>query len=329
MGNSIWLTNEGEVKLTLGGFLKYVEIQTKVASVIPFLLGTLYSVYRYESFNFKNFIMMFISLLAFDMATTAINNYYDYKKALKNGGYNYDVKSAIEEYHIKKSIAKIIIVVLVSIAIIFGILLTLNTNIVVLLIGGISFITGVFYTFGPIPISRMPLGEAFSGIFMGFVITFLSIYIHIYDAGILSLEYKSNILSININILEFIYIFFICLPLICGIANIMLANNICDLEEDINHKRYTLPYYIGKGSALRLFRVLYYIGYVDLLILVILRIAPITVLLVLLTFVVVNKNINIFCSNPYKGKNFVLSVKNFVIINLSYIILTALILVVQ
>ena len=73
--------------MSLTNFFKFVEIQTKLASMIPFILGTLYSLYRYKSFNLKNFIIMGISLLAFDMATTAINNYIDYKKALNNDSY--------------------------------------------------------------------------------------------------------------------------------------------------------------------------------------------------------------------------------------------------
>ena len=61
-------------------FLKLVEIQTKVASMIPFILGTVYSLYRFGKFNGMNFLLMFISLLTVDMATTAVNNYMDYKK---------------------------------------------------------------------------------------------------------------------------------------------------------------------------------------------------------------------------------------------------------
>ena len=40
-----------------------------------------------------------------------------------------------------------------------------------------------------------------------------------------------------------------------GIANIMLANNICDVEEDIINNRFTLPYYLGKKNAFNLFKI--------------------------------------------------------------------------
>lgn len=305
-------------------FFLFVEIQTKVASIIPFILGTMYCLYRYDSFQFKNFIIMFISLMTFDMATTAINNYCDYKKSIRinNSDNKLDNKNnIIERYGMKESIALGIIFTLLAIATIFGVLLTLNTNTTVLFIGMICFISGILYTFGPVPISRMPLGEIFSGIFMGFVIPFLSIYIHIFNENIITLTYENSILNVSMNIIEMFYMFLISLPLICGIANIMLANNICDVEEDIVNRRYTLPYYIGRKNALVLFSVLYYLGYLTIVVLVLLKILPIVTLLVLPTIILVNKNINLFTERPVKSETFVLAVKNFIIINMSYIFL--------
>ena len=306
--------------MTLSSFLQFIEIQTKLASIIPFIVGTLYSLYRYKSFNLKNFIIMGVSLLAFDMATTAINNYIDYKKALKVDGCSYKDKNAIVKYGIKESTAIAIIFTLLSIAILFGVILTINTNVIVLLIGIISFLAGVFYTYGPIPISRMPLGEVFSGVFMGFVILFLACYIHIIDRNIVSLMYGNNMLNISINLVEVFYIFLISIPTISGIANIMLANNICDVEDDILNNRYTLPYYLGKRNSLNLFKILFYIGYVDIIFLVTLRIAPITSLLVILTIIPLNKNMRIFYQKPIKSETFVLSVKNFALMNITHIL---------
>ncbi len=315
-------------------FFLFVEIQTKVASIIPFILGTTYSLYRYESFQFKNFIVMFIALISFDMATTAINNYCDYKKAVRtmnkpDSDLNNTNSNVIERYGMEESTALGIIFILLSIATAFGILLTLNTNITVLLIGMICFISGILYTFGPVPISRMPLGEIFSGIFMGFVIPFLAIYIHVFDQNIITLTYEKSMLNLSINIIEMFYMFLISLPLISGIANIMLANNICDIEEDVVNRRYTLPYYIGKKNALVLFSVLYYLGYLTIVVSVLLKILPIVTLLVLLTVILVNKNINLFTERPVKSETFVLAVKNFVIINLSYILLMSIAIIIN
>lgn len=303
--------------LSMNQFFQLVEIKTKLASLIPFSLGSVYAIYRYKSFNLNNFIIMFISLVAFDMATTAINNYIDNTKA-KN---NIENNNLIVEYGVNESKVLLIIFTLLTIATIAGIMLTLNTNIVVLFLGVISFIVGILYTFGPIPISRMPLGELFSGFFMGFLIIFLSVYIHIYNTNIISFTYQNNILGVGINVLEILSIFLVSIPSIGGIANIMLANNICDVEEDILNNRFTLPCYIGKPMALKLFKLLYYIGYVDIAVLVTLKMIPLASLLILLTFIIVNKNIKLFENRPIKSENFILSVKNFVLINATLLII--------
>ncbi|WML35241.1 1,4-dihydroxy-2-naphthoate polyprenyltransferase [Clostridium sp. OS1-26] len=302
--------------MSLGSFLKFVEIRTKIASVIPFALGAVYSLYHYKSFKFYNFIIMFISLIAFDMATTAINNYCDYKKANKSHLDSCKVENIVIEGSIKESTALVAIFSLLTIAVTFGIILTLNTNIIVLFIGVVSFFIGIFYTFGPIPISRMPLGELFSGFFMGFVILFLSIYIHIYDQNIVSLVYRNNILTLSINVIEIFYIFLYSIPSIVGISNIMLANNICDIEKDIINNRYTLPYYISKKRALQLFKILYFIGYIDIIILFVLKIIPSIAILALITIIPINKNINIFVKKPIKSETFALAVKNFLFMNI-------------
>lgn len=304
--------------MSLAAFAHLVEIQTKLASVIPFTLGTLYALYRYHSFRLDNFIIMFVSLISFDMATTAINNYIDYTKADETSR-DFKSKNAIGRYGLEGSTVRAVIFTLLTMAVAFGIILTLKTSLVVLAVGALSFAVGILYTFGPIPISRMPLGEAFSGLFMGFVIPFLAIYIHIYDQGLIAWSFAGGVFSVSINLVEMVLIFLLSIPAVGGIANIMLANNICDVDEDIVNHRFTLPYYIGRPNAIRLFQALYYIGYLDLIALVVMGIAPWTSLLVLLTLIPVWKNINLFSQRPVKGETFVLSVRNFALINLAHV----------
>lgn len=311
--------------MTLKNFLKFVEIQTKVASMVPFILGTLYAVYRYKDFHIINFVIMFVSLLTFDMATTAINNYMDYKKASRAEGDKKSSSNIIASGQIKKSHAIVIIFMLLVIATAFGITLTIKTNVIVLLIGILSFIVGILYTFGPIPISRMPLGEIFSGFFMGFIILFLSVYIQGYDKNTITLAFNSGILSMNLNIYECVSILLISIPVMGGIANIMLANNICDVEEDIINMRFTLPYYLGRENSLTLFKSLYYIGYIDICVLVILRLLPPAMLIALITFIPVNKSIKLFYKTQKKSQTFIYSVKNFIIMNVTQIIILGLV----
>lgn len=305
--------------VNLKSFLRFVELPTKVASVIPFLMGSLYALYRYDDFYLLRFGLMFVSLLSFDMATTAINNYYDFKKASKKHGYGYETHNAIVHFKLKESTVVATIVILLILAAGGGIALVAQTGLLIFLLGGLSFLIGILYSFGPIPISRMPLGELFSGLFMGFVIIFISAYIHT-DDHVVALIIQEGWLSLHINIVEVLYLFWFSVPAILGIAGIMLANNICDIDEDMENRRYTLPVYIGRKNALLLFKYLYYVSYLDLIVLLILGVNPILVVLLLLTLIPIRRNISQFSQKQEKASTFILAVKNFVLMSSARIV---------
>lgn len=306
--------------MNIKAFFKFVEIQTKLASVLPYIFGILFAYYRYSEFNLINVIFMFISLVFFDMTTTAVNNYSDYKKALKKEGYNYENHNAIVKYKLSTKQALISIFFLFSVAVFSGLILFFLTDLFVLLIGVISFSVGIAYSWGPIPISRMPLGEIFSGLFMGFVIFLLSVYINIFHLDIISLNIIDFELNLILNIKEFLVLFFVSIPMIITIANIMLANNICDLKDDVINKRFTLPFYIGTKNSLKLFKTLYILLYINLFILIIMNIFPIAGLIIVLSIIPLTKNIKKFEKMQLKQETFVFSVKNHFIISILMII---------
>ena len=301
-------------------FFRLVEIQTKVASVIPYILGTVFALYKFENFHVKQAVLFFLSMIVFDMTTTAINNYVDFTKAIKKEGFGYEEHNAITKYGLKPKTVLGIIITMLIISSALGIILFLNTDITILLIGVVCFGIGIFYSFGPIPISRTPFGEIFSGLTMGFFITFLAIYIHIFDQGVLNIGISNGNFSLSFDIKMILSIFIITIPAITGIANIMLANNICDIEDDFVNRRFTLPIYIGKENALKLFRWLYYIGFAGIIVGVVLGVLPIVSILALITLKPVNANIKRFFELQTKKDTFVLAVKNFVMINVVYII---------
>lgn len=308
--------------MNVRSFLRFVELPTKVASMLPFLLGTLYALYRFEDFYILRFILMLVSLLSFDMATTAINNYYDFKKAAKKHGYGYETHNAIVRYKLKESTVIATIAVLLLLAAGGGIALVFQTGLLIFLLGGLSFLIGILYSFGPIPISRMPLGELFSGLFMGFVIIFISAYIHS-DKSVVTLLLQGGWVDLHVNLIEVVYIFWFSVPAILGIAGIMLANNICDIEDDLENRRYTLPVYIGRNHALLLFKLLYYVSFLDMIVLLILGVHPLLVALLLITLVPLRRNIALFQEKQEKASTFILSVKNFVLMSTARIVVLA------
>lgn len=86
------------------------------------------------------------------------------------------------------------------------------------------------------------------------------------------------------------------------------------------NKRYTLPVYIGKNKALKLFEFIYYAIYLDLLIAIVLKVIPLNSSVVFFTAYPVYKNMKKFVSNPDKELTFGISVKNFALINIVYIL---------
>ncbi len=323
--------------MNLKTFLKYVEIQTKLASLFPFVFGVIYALYLYGEINILNTALMYISLLSLDMGTTAINNYMDFKKA-KLDDYKYNT-NVIGKESVSESVALKIIIGLLSITVIGGLLLVKNTSVVVLILGAFSFFVGVFYTYGPLPISRTPLGEIVSGSVMGLLIVFITVYIQNPDIiqvgfkGLDTIKFVEKIYSIsswdikfiiNIDLIKCISILLVALPFVFVISNLMLANNLRDVDVDIKNDRLTLPYYLGKEKALKLFEFLYNMVYVIPYATAILGMSPLIVPLFLtLSRKKVFENINKF-KEELNGENkegcFKYAVINMIVVSKYYIL---------
>ncbi len=241
-----------------------------------------------------------MAMFLFDLTTTAINNYID-------------TKSNHQVLQFERRTALIIIYVLFGISASLGILLACLTDLVIFLIGGLCFLCGVFYTYGPLPISRMPLGEVLSGAFYGIMIPFILLYINSPAGTFLSWNVKEMTIFLQLNIVPILLLLLFAVIPFCTTANIMLANNICDLEKDILVKRHTLPYYIGK-KALYLFAGLYYITYMAVIALVIVKYLSPICLLSLITILPVQKNIKVFFQKQDKSATFVVAIKNYLLI---------------
>ena len=308
--------------MQLKTFLKLVEIQTKAASVLPFLLGIAFTYYRYQAFNAINLGIFLLSLISIDMATTAINNYMDYKRAKKQRGYNYEEHNAIVRDNLKDRQVLAVIGILLSITVIAGLVLVVRTDLIILAVGMVAFGIGVLYSFGPLPISRTPLGEVFSGIMMGGFIFFVTVYCQTYDMGYIrfSFSFTDWIFQLHVNILELVVIAFACAPLMLLIANIMLTNNICDLEDDIENHRYTLPFFIGRKLSLILFVLIHIGAYSFIFLSILLNFLPIVTALTFITLIPVSQGIRTFLKEQKKETTFVISVKHFVLFSGVYLL---------
>lgn len=316
--------NKSTKGLSLPVFLEFVEMKTKVASVFPMTLGILWAIYRYQTFNWLNTLLFVLAVLSFDMCTTAINNSMDYHKA-KDETYRQE-SNVIGKFSLDFRQMIGIVFALLIFSVIISLVLVWRTSWLLLPMGTLCFLIGIFYTFGPIPLSRMPLGEVFSGVTMGFGIFFLAVFIQD-PARLLTSQVSSQWMTLQFSWTKIIDIIFMSLPLVTLIANIMLANNTCDLEEDIRNHRYTLVYYIGKKNALKLYFVLASLPWLLWIIYCLTGFLPIWALIGLIGVWPAYKSLETFLKKQVKRETFIEAVKSFVLFALLYEVILALALI--
>ncbi len=287
-------------------FLRYIEIQTKITSLMTFTLVMLVLNYHHIEIRWLETLVFFGGMFLFDLTTTTINNYID-------------SKSNDEDFGFSRNTLKMILFTLLGSSIVFGIWLVYLTDYIVLILGIISFFIGIIYTYGPIAISRQPYGEIVSGVLYGYVIPFILIYINMKES-FLSVSLGSR-LEIILNTKYFIgFLILGFIPTLITAA-IMLGNNVCDVEKDVLVHRYTLPFYLGKDKSLMLLISLYAFVFVGIGVGVITGVFPKLMLLAFIISPKVLKNAKDLGIEFSKERSFPYVIQNFIMISMSMILI--------
>lgn len=304
--------------MSLAVFLEVVEIRTKVASIFPFIMGILFSLVYFHEFHPLNTIIFFVGMILFDLTTTSINNYMDFKKA-KSKVYKYE-QNVIGREKIPETLVRNMIFGMLALTLLIGLYLTWMTGWLLLLMGLVVCFIGVFYTFGPVPLSRMPLGEVFSGVTMGLGIFAITIYLNTVTQKVfyLDIDFAAGTFGLVGHLWAVCAIVLASLPLVFTIANIMLANNLRDLETDIENHRYTLVYYIGRTNGIHLFQGLMLASYGAILIGFLFGLYQWPILLVFLTLPKIRQNLKEHQASLPHPRSFGYSIKNMILFNSSY-----------
>lgn len=285
-------------------FLNYTEIQTKITSVLTFILTL--GVLRFNRLPINWLVtgVFFAGMFLFDLTTTAINNYIDSKTNGQDIGYS-------------RTQGKAIIFGMLAVSIGLGIYLVILSDLLILLMGMLCFGVGILYTWGPIPISRQPYGEIISGVMYGYFIPFIMIHANA-PGYLVSFAYDNGTLTLGFEIVALIYFVIIFMTPTVLTASIMLANNTCDVEADVKVNRFTLPFYIGQKNAIRLLKLLYVSVYSSILVAVLLGVLPWLSLLTFITIPRIIKDVNEFTKELKKHISFKYIIDAFIIIMLSF-----------
>lgn len=296
----------GSMNVSLDVFLELVEIKAKTASILPMLLGVCMSVYYYHSFNLINSILFFIAMLLFNMAVDMMDNYNDYNHAVDTEDYKKNT-NIIGREKISPRLVLTLILIFSIIAAGIGIYLVTRVGLPLLWMGIFCFAVGILYSSGPFPMNGLPVGEFFSGFTMGFMIMLISVYIN--KTGIFDWSW-SNLLKI----------WLVALPCELWISNLMLANNICDAQEDEDNHRHTIIHFIGVQQGLNSFTTKNVIAFLAIITAVMARLAPWTILLTLLIIPFVVKQTKLLYHEQVKKRTFPCAVKILLVGSLAQVI---------
>lgn len=286
-------------------FNALVQIQTIIISALPYIIGSLMSSYYYHHFNLSYCLWLFLAVISFHLAVNGHNQYTDYLRYKKNHVTSYN--NILEKFNISRNWARNVIILLTLVSATIGIILSFKVGWIILLIGFFSYLIGYCYSGGPYPILKTPFGEPASGITMGYNITLLGIYVNIYNIHSFDSFFWAKAIIV-------------ACPAIFVIANVMLANNICDVEEDVKIGRKTLPFYIGRKNALIVLCTYYVLAYIFLILSIVLHYLPTLALGSLLTIPLVYRSTRTFVKDPHKETTFKGILMNVLLVLVSEII---------
>ena len=281
--------------MSLKVFLELVEFKAKTASVLPFLIGLCYSWYHYRSIHLGFVLIYFLAMFLFNMAVDMLDNYNDYHHATDVHDYR-EKTNIIGRENLSVRLVFWLMTSMIIVSAIMGLTLAYFVGWPLFWMGLYCYLVGIFYSSGPRPLSSLPLGEFFSGFTMGFMISLICVYLNTYES------FEWNFSSIS-------SIFIIALPNTLWIANLMLANNTCDMEEDEKNKRYTLAHYLGQKGSLNLFVFFNLFAFIGIIASVLLQLAPVTVLLSLVIVPFVYKQTKLFLAKQVKRETFICAIR--------------------
>lgn len=223
--------------LTAAAAFRLAAVHTWPAAVCPALFGIFWCLQRGIHLSPVQCLLLTAACVLSQSAVNTLNDYADYVSGADSKEDNVEESDAVLVYQrIDPRHALWLGIGYLACAAACGVAASWNSGPAPILVGLIGGLTVAAYSMGPLPVSSLPVGEAVSGFVMGGLIP-------LGTAAAADGTFHWEVLPR-------------CLPLILGIALIMLSNNGSDIEKDIRAGRVTLPVILGRERALRLYRVM-------------------------------------------------------------------------
>lgn len=220
--------------------LQIAAPHTWPAAILPALIAMACAAANGHAVSAVMALVLLAICILMQAAVNTFNDYYDYVKGSDSAEDNVDPTDAILVYNnVNPRSALMLAVGFLVVAFALGAYVIWQAGWIPLAIGIVGAIVVVLYSAGKTPISYLPIGEIMSGFVMG---------------GLIPLAcYQAITKCFDPIMLVW------ALPTIIGVGLIMLTNNTCDVEKDIESGRKTLPVLLGRSRARTLYHALVWI----------------------------------------------------------------------
>lgn len=220
--------------------LQIAAPHTWPAAILPALIAMACAAANGYAVSAVMALVLLAICILMQAAVNTFNDYYDYVKGSDSAEDNVDPTDAVLVYNnVNPRSALMLAVGFLVVAFALGAYVIWQAGWIPLAIGIVGAIVVVLYSAGKTPISYLPIGELMSGFVMG---------------GLIPLAcYQAITKCFDPIMLVW------ALPTIIGVGLIMLTNNTCDVEKDIESGRKTLPVLLGRSRARTLYHTLVWI----------------------------------------------------------------------
>ena len=218
------------VRPSAGDLLKIVDIRTKIVSVSSLLVGSAWALATApERFSWGLFALMAAATVLVDMGTTGFNSYFDFVTGVDTRDSDQERFKALVQREIDPRVALHLSLALYAVAMPLGIAVGARAGWGVVATGAFCMVFAWFYSGGPHPISRTPVGEFFAGGLLGGVLVVVAAFVHTQrlDAATILVGIPSSLI----------------------IAGILSTNNACDRVGDARAGRRTLAIVLGPDRS--------------------------------------------------------------------------------
>ena len=243
------------VRPSAGDLQKIVDNRTKIVSVSSLLVGSAWALATApERFSWGLLALMAAATVLVDMGTTGFNSYFDFVTGVDTRDSDQERFKALVQREIDPRVALHLSLALYAVAMPLGIAVGARAGWGVVATGAFCMVFAWFYSGGPRPISRTPVGEFFAGGLLGGVLVIVAAFVHTQrlDAATILVGIPSSLI----------------------IAGILSTNNACDRVGDARAGRRTLAIVLGPDRSHLPVFVLVGAAYAAVALLAALRVAP-------------------------------------------------------